>query len=48
MTNFKTSNLILEQVPEFVRDEYPKFISFLEAYYEFLEEKQGSLNNDLI
>lgn len=48
MTNLKTSNLIRQQVPEFIRDEYPKFISFLEAYYEFLEEKQGTNNNDLI
>ena len=48
MTNLKTSNLILQQVPEFVRDEYPKFISFLEAYYEFLEEQQGTSKNDLI
>ncbi|MFM1840345.1 MAG: Caulobacter phage Cr30, partial [Bacteroidota bacterium] len=48
MTNLRTSNLILEQVPEFIRDEYPKFISFLEAYYEFLEEKQGTEKNDLI
>ena len=48
MTNLKTSNLIRQQVPEFIRDEYPKFISFLEAYYEFLEDKQGTNNNDLI
>jgi hypothetical protein len=48
MTTLKTSNLIRQQVPEFIRDEYPKFISFLEAYYEFLEEKQGTENNDLI
>lgn len=37
MTDLKTSLLINRQVPEFVRDEYPKFISFLEAYYEFLD-----------
>lgn len=48
MTNLKTSSLVYKQVPEFVRDEYPKFVSFLEAYYEFLEEKQGTQNNDLI
>jgi hypothetical protein len=43
----KTSLLINRQVPEFVRDEYPLFLSFLEAYYEFLENKQGTKNNDL-
>jgi len=47
-TDLRTSLLINRQVPEFVRDEYPKFITFLEAYYEFLEEKQGTEINDLI
>ena len=40
MSELKTSLLINRQVPEFVRDEYPTFINFLEAYYEFLENKQ--------
>jgi hypothetical protein len=48
----KTSLLINRQVPEFVREEYPLFISFLEAYYEFLENEQFtngvSQHNDLI
>lgn len=43
----KTSLLIDRQVPEFIREEYPLFITFLEAYYEFLENKQGSNKNDL-
>jgi hypothetical protein len=43
----KTSILINGQLPEFVRDEYPLFGTFLEAYYEFLENKQGTKNNDL-
>ena len=47
MSDFKTSLLVNRQVPEFVREEYPLFISFLEAYYEFLETKQGSELNDL-
>ncbi len=46
--NKKTSVLISRQVPEFVREEYPLFIHFLEAYYEFLEEKQGIQLNDLL
>lgn len=37
MTDEKTSFLIKKQLPEFVRDEYPLFISFLEAYYEYLD-----------
>jgi len=48
MTDLKTSLLVSRQVPEFVREEYPNFIAFLEAYYEFLENKQGSKKNDLV
>lgn len=44
----KTSILVNRQVPEFVREEFPLFITFLEAYYEFLENKQGTKNNDLL
>jgi len=47
MSDNRTSVLINRQVPEFVREEYPIFISFLEAYYEFLENKQSNQNNDL-
>ena len=46
-TDLRTSLLIHRQVPEFIREEYPLFISFLEAYYEYLETKQGSERNDL-
>jgi hypothetical protein len=48
MVDQKTSLLINRQVPEFVREEHPNFIAFLEAYYEFLENKQGTQKNDLI
>lgn len=44
----KTSILVNRQVPEYVREEYPLFMSFIEAYYEFLENKQGTKNNDLL
>lgn len=44
----KTSILINRQVPEFVREEYPLFIDFIKAYYEFLEQKQGIKLNDLL
>lgn len=37
MSDLKTSLLINRQVPEFVREEYPKFLTFLEAYFEFLD-----------
>jgi hypothetical protein len=46
MSFANTSILINRQVPEFVREEHPLFITFLEAYYEYLEQKQtGQLNN---
>ena len=46
MTDKLTSLLVNRQVPEFVREEHPLFITFLEAYYEYLEQKQtGQLNN---
>lgn len=51
MTNRKNSLLVSKQVPQYVRDEYPKFISFLEAYYEFLEQEYPALsisNNNLL
>lgn len=32
-----TSLLVSSQVPDFVRNDSPKFISFLEAYYEFMQ-----------
>ena len=47
MADQKVSLLINRQVPEYIREEYPVFISFLEAYYEFLEQKQGTQLNDL-
>jgi hypothetical protein len=47
MTDLKNSLLVSQQVPEFVREEHPLFVSFLEAYYEFLEQEQGTQNNDL-
>ena len=48
MSDQKISLLINRQVPEFVREEYPLFITFLEAYYEYLETKQGTQLNDLV
>jgi hypothetical protein len=48
--DLKTSILVNQQVPEFIRDEYPKFISFLEAYYEFLETQANTAptSNNLV
>lgn len=48
MATQKTSILINRQLPEFIREEYPLFQSFLEAYFEFLENQQGTQKNDLV
>jgi hypothetical protein len=45
-TDKKISLLVNRQLPEFVREEYPLFQSFLEAYYEFLENKVEDKKND--
>ena len=48
--DLKTSTLINRQVPEFIRDEYPTFVAFLEAYYQFLEgtANTGITSNNLV
>jgi len=48
--DLKTSILVKKQVPEFIRDEYPKFVTFLESYYEFLEAQADTpaTSNNLI
>lgn len=42
-TNNKISNLINSQVPFFVRNDHQTFVSFLEAYYEYLEQSNTTL-----
>jgi hypothetical protein len=37
-TNTKISNLINSQVPFFVRNDHGTFVSFIEAYFEYLEQ----------
>lgn len=50
VSDLKTSVLVEKQVPEFIRNEYPKFVTFLKAYYEFLESQTDSsaTSNNLI
>lgn len=42
MSFSNTSLFVSEQVPEFIREEYPLFIQFLKAYYQFLEQDQSN------
>lgn len=39
----RISTLVNNQLPEFIRYDYPLFVTFLEAYYKFLEQDQSSL-----
>lgn len=41
----QTSSLIPNQVPEFVRADYPTFVAFVEAYYEYLDNQGVDLKN---
>jgi hypothetical protein len=43
-SNNRISNLIKSQVPFFVRNDHPNFIAFLEAYYEYLEQNDKTVN----
>jgi hypothetical protein len=38
MSNFLISPLVEQQLPEFVRGEYSTFVTFLEKYYEWMEQ----------
>jgi hypothetical protein len=44
ITKPKLSTLVASQLPEFVRSDYQTFVTFLEAYYEYLETTQQDLN----
>lgn len=43
-TNTKISTVVSNQLPEFVRSDHPTFVSFLEAYYEYLEQSNNTLS----
>lgn len=36
-------NLVAKQLPEFIRSEYPGFVAFVEAYYEYLDNNNVDL-----
>lgn len=40
-----TSSLVQNQVPDFVRSDYPTFVAFVEAYYEYLDSQGINLKN---
>lgn len=38
----KLSSIVASQLPEFIQNDYTTFVSFIEAYYKFLEQDQGA------
>jgi hypothetical protein len=38
MENVLLSSIVSSQLPDFIRSDYPKFVTFLEKYYEWLEQ----------
>ena len=44
MSRTKLSSVVARQLPEFVREDHSKFVSFLEAYYEYLQSQQVNFN----
>ena len=43
MTKILTSSVVRQQLPEFIRSEYPIFVTFLEKYYEWMELSGNAL-----
>ena len=42
-TNRKISSIVENQFPSFARDEGPKFVAFIKAYYEWLEQANNTV-----
>lgn len=42
-SKFTIKNFIKNQFPEIVREDYPLFVSFMEAYYEWLENNENRI-----
>ena len=42
-TRVNLSSLVSRQLPEFVREDYPTFVAFVEAYYEYMHSQEVDL-----
>lgn len=40
-------NIVSRQIPEFAREDYPLFVAFIEAYYDYLSQQEGRNINEL-
>src|ERR1700688_3216310 len=47
LNNNSVSPLVHSQAPEFVQENYPQFLNFVQAYYEFMENGATSPQNIL-
>jgi hypothetical protein len=44
MSRTQLSSVVSKQIPEFIREDYPTFVAFVEAYYEYLQEQGVDLS----
>jgi hypothetical protein len=45
MSRTQLSSVVSTQIPEFVREDYPTFVAFVEAYYEYLQAQGVDLSS---
>lgn len=43
LNRVQTKDIVADQLPEFIRAQYPTFVAFIEAYYEFLDNNSVDL-----
>ena len=44
MSRTKLSSVVSRQIPEFIREDYPTFVAFVEAYYKYLQDQGVDLS----
>jgi hypothetical protein len=44
MSRTQLSSVVSRQIPEFIREDYPTFVSFVETYYEYLQDQGVDLS----
>jgi hypothetical protein len=44
MSRTQLSSVVSRQIPEFIREDYPTFVTFVEAYYEYLQDQGVDLS----
>lgn len=45
MSKVNIASVVSRQIPEFIREDYPAFVSFIEAYYSYLQTEQIDLDS---